>query len=207
MRHHSIILRINPNQYWKIEQLAKEAQVSIGHVYNIKEELLNREWAEADNKGLKLNQPESLLKEWCNQYQVEQKSKSFYSLLTPSEFETRIEKVCYELKVRYALAGLSGAFRLAPFVRYHRVSLYVEDKVTEFVKMMDLKSVTSGENVIIINPADDGVFYDAQRIGEMSVASPVQLYLDLNMLGDRGKEAADYIFKEVIEPQWKKKKQ
>jgi hypothetical protein len=71
---------------------------------------------------------------------------------------------------------------------------------------MDLKSLTSGENVIIINPADDGVFYDARRIGEMSVASPVQLYLDLNVLGDRGKEASDYIFKEVIELQWKKKK-
>jgi hypothetical protein len=201
------VLLANPNQFWKIEQLAKEAQVSTGHVYNIKKELLNREWAEADNKGLKLNQPESLLKEWCNQYQAEQKSNlSFYSLLTPSEFESRIEKVCNELKVRYALAGLSGAFRLAPFVRYHRVSLYLEDKVNEFVKLMDLKSVTSGENVIIINPADDGIFYDARRIGEMSVASPVQLYLDLNMLGDRGKEAADLIFKEVIEPQWKKKK-
>jgi hypothetical protein len=127
-------------------------------------------------------------------------------LLTPSEFETRIEKVCNELKVRYVLSGLSGAFRLAPFVRYHRVSLYLEDKVNEFVKLMDLKSVTSGENVIIINPADDGVFYDARRIGEMSVASPVQLYLDLNVHGDRGKEAADQIFKEAIEPQWKKKK-
>jgi hypothetical protein len=38
------------------------------------------------------------------------------------------------------------------------------------------------------------------------VVSPIQLYLDLNLLGDRGKEAADSIFKGVIEPQWEKKK-
>jgi hypothetical protein len=37
------------------------------------------------------------------------------------------------------------------------------------------------------------------------VVSPLQLYLDLNMLGDRGKEAADYIFEEAIKPQWQKK--
>jgi len=205
----SRILRVllsNPSRYWKIEQLAKEAQVSTGHVYNIKEELLNREWAQFDNKGLRLNEPESLLQEWCKGYQTEDNVRySFYSLLVPSEFESRIKEACNDLKVRYALSGLSGAFRLAPFVRYHRVNFYLEDKVSEFVKSMDLKSVTSGENVTIMKPLDDSVFYDMRIIGEVPVVSPIQLYLDLNELGDRGKEAADYIFKEIIEPQWKKK--
>lgn len=206
----SRILRVllsNPNRYWKIEQLAKEARASTGHVYNIKEELLNREWAQFDNKGLKLNEPESLLQEWSKGYQTEDKAHySFYSLLAPSEFEARIKEACNDLKVRYALSGLSGAFRLVPFVRYHRVNLYLEDKVDEFVKSMDLKTVTSGETVTIMKPLDDGVFYDVRDIGEVSVVSPIQLYLDLNVLGDRGKEAADYIFKEVIKLQWKKKK-
>jgi len=206
----SRILRVllsDPNRSWKIEQLAKEARVSNGHVYNIKEELLNREWAHFDNKGLKLNEPESLLQEWCNEYQAEVKPCiNFYSLLAPSELETRIKMACNDLKVRYALSGLAGAFRLAPFVRYHRVTFYLENKVNELVKKMDLKSVTSGENVTVITPLDDGVFYDLRRMGEMPVVSPIQLYLDLNVLGDRGKEAADFIFKQVIEPQWKKKK-
>ena len=204
----SRILRVllsNPNRYWKIEQLAKEAQVSTGHVYNIKEELLNREWAHFDNKGLKLNEPENLLQEWCKEYQTEDKPNfSFYSLLVPSEFESQLKMACNDLKVRYALSGLAGAFRLAPFARYHRVTFYLEEKVNELVKTMDLKSVTSGENVTIIRPLDDGVFYDLRRIGEMPVVSPIQLYLDLNVLGDRGKEAADYLFKGVIEPRWKK---
>ena len=145
----------NPNRYWKSEQLAKEARVSTGHVYNIKEELLNREWAHFDNKGLNLNEPENLLQEWCKEYQTEDKPYfSFYSLLTPSEFEARIQKTCNDLKMRYALSGLAGAFRLAPFVRYHRVTFYLEDKVNELVKKMDLKSVTSGENVTIITPSN-----------------------------------------------------
>ena len=205
----SRILRVllsNPNRYWKIEQLAKAAHVSTGHVYNIKEELLNREWAKFDNKGMKLYEPEKILREWCKEYQTETKSHfNFYSLLAPSEFENRIKKVCNDLKVQYALSGLAGAFRLAPFVRYHRVTIYLENKVNEFAQSMDLKAVTSGENVTIIRPIDDSVFYDMRNIGEAPVVSPIQLYLDLHMLGDRGKEAADHIFKEVIKPQWKKK--
>ena len=197
----------DPNRPWKLEQLAKEAQVSTGHVYNIKEELLDREWAHFDNKGLKLDEPESLLQEWCNEYQAEEKPcTNFYSLLAPSELETRIKMSCNDLKVRYALSGLAGAFRLAPFVRYRRVTFYLEDKIDELVKIMDLKSVTSGENVTVITPLDDGVFYNLDRIGEMPVVSPIQLYLDLNVLGDRGKEAANFIFKQVIGPRWKKKK-
>jgi hypothetical protein len=201
------VLLSNPNRYWKIEQLAKEARVSNGHVYNVKEELLNREWARSDKNGLKLNEPESLLQEWSKVYQTEDKqSLNFYSLLAPSQFEAKIRKACNDLEVRYALSGLSGAFRLAPFARYHRVNLYLEDKTNAFVKKMDLKSVTSGENVTIVKPLDDGVFYDVRNIGKTPVVSPIQLYLDLNLLGDRGKEAADYIFKEVIEPEWKKRK-
>jgi hypothetical protein len=36
------------------------------------------------------------------------------------------------------------------------------------------------------------------------VVSPVQLYLDLRVSTDRGNEAAEFIFREFIEPQWKK---
>ena len=108
--------------------------------------------------------------------------------------------------MQYALSGLSGAFRLAPFVRYHRVTLYLADELNLFVQALDLKSVTSGDNVMIMTPVDDGVFYGMRRIGETPVASPIQLYLDLYLLGDRGKEAADYILDKVIKPQWDIKK-
>ncbi len=199
------VLMSNPSRYWKIEKLANEAKVSTGHVFNVKEELLNREWAEFDNRGIKLKEPESLLQEWCKNYQIEEKQcLSFYSLLSTSQYEDRIKIVCSNLKVRYALSGFAGAFRLAPFVRYHRVHFYLENKVDAVAKKMDLKSVTSGENVIIMKPLDDGIFYGMQGIGGMQVVSPIQLYLDLKVSTGRGGEAADYIFKEVIEPQWKK---
>jgi transcriptional regulator with AbiEi antitoxin domain of type IV toxin-antitoxin system len=191
-------------RYWKIMPLAKEAQVSVGHVYNVKEELLNREWAAVDARGIKLNKPENLLQEWCNNYQFEStKLLSFYSLLKTAQLEKQIEEVCRDLKVRYAFSGFTGAARLAPFVRYHRIHCYVENSIAELAKSLDLKSITSGENIILMKPSDDGVFYNTQCIEGAHIVSPIQLYLDLKALSDRGKEAADFIYKEVIEPKWK----
>ena len=203
------VLLSDPNRYWKITPLGREAQVSVGHVFNVKEELLNRELAVVDKKGMKLSEPKNLLQEWCNNYQFEDnRIFSFYSLLETSQLEKSLEKVCRGLKVRYALSGFVGAARIAPFVRYHRLHCYVENKVDkdELVKGLDLKSVTSGENLILMYPPDDGVFYDMQRVGGVWLVSPIQLYLDLMTASDRGKEAADFIYKEVIEPQWEKRK-
>ncbi len=198
------VLLSNTELYWKIVPLAKEAQVSVGHVYNVKEELLNREWAAVDARGIKLNEPESLLQEWCNNYQFEStKLLSFYSLLKTTQLEKRIEEVCRDLKIRYAFSGFTGAARLAPFVRYHRIHCYVENSIDELVKSLDLKSITSGENIILMKPSDNAVFYNTQCIEGTHIVSPIQLYLDLKTLSDRGKEAADFIYKEVIEPKWK----
>ena len=198
------VLLSNPNRCWKIAPLAKEAQVSVGHVFNVKEELLNREWIVVDNRGMKLCDPENLLQEWCNYYQFENHQRfNFYSLLRMSQLEKSLDKVCSDLKVRYALSGFAGAARLAPFARYHRVHCYLDNRVDELAKTLDLRSVTSGENVILINPSDDGVFYDIQHIEGVQVVSPIQLYIDLRVSSDRGKEAADFMYKEIIEPKWK----
>jgi hypothetical protein len=198
-------LLFNPNRYWKITQLAKEAKVSVGHVYNVKKELLNRELAVVDSRGIRLSEPKSLLQEWCNNYQFEgTRFQSFYSLSKMAQLEEQIDEVCSKQNMRYALSGFAGAARLAPFVRYHRIHCYVENSIDDLAKHLDLKSVTSGENIILMNPPDDGVFYDTQRIGGVHLVSPIQLYLDLNNLSDRGKEAADIIYNEVIEPKWEK---
>lgn len=199
------VLLLNPNRYWKITPLAKEAKVSVGHVYNVKMELINRELAVVDSRGIRLSEPKNLLQEWCNNYQFEGiQFQSFYSLSRTDQLEKQIDEVCNKQNMRYALSGFAGAARLAPFVRYHRIHCYVENSIDDLAKHLDLKSVTSGENIIFMNPPDGGVFYDTQRIEGMHVVSPIQLYLDLNTLSDRGKEAADFINHEVIETKWKK---
>jgi hypothetical protein len=65
-----------------------------------------------------------------------------------------------------------------------------------------LKEVTSGANVTLFVPYDEGVFYGTRQIDGIYIASPVQVYLDLIELKGRGPEAAQAILDEVIKRSW-----
>jgi hypothetical protein len=70
------------------------------------------------------------------------------------------------------------------------------------------KEVDSGENLVILVPADSGVFvtFDADSyVGERTLGctDPVQTYIDLLHCGGRGEEAAQALLERKILPAWK----
>ena len=68
------------------------------------------------------------------------------------------------------------------------------------IKELPFKPMTSGGNVRIISPYDDGVYYGTRTIRGQSVASPIQCYLDLKDEKARGEEAAEAMLEQVIKP-------
>jgi hypothetical protein len=197
------VLLLEPKRGWKVEELAKAADVSLGQVSNVKKLLEGREWLKREKAGLELVAPKKLLAEWAENYEPKRsKAKSFYSLETPGTVEAKVAESCHGLGVRYAITSFSGAARLAPAVRYQRASIYVEEKLDEVALKAGLKPVTTGANVTLIEPYDAGVFFGAVTIGGAEVATPVQIYLDLVGLPGRGSEAAEALLREVIERSW-----
>lgn len=89
---------------------------------------------------------------------------------------------CNRVKMKYAFTGFSGAARFAPSVRYQRAMAYLEDLDEGMLPQLALKKVTSGANVSIFLPYDEGGFYSAREVGGAQVASPVQVYLGVLML-------------------------
>ena len=63
------------------------------------------------------------------------------------------------------------------------------------------KPVTSGANVSILVPYDEGVFFENREVGGTQLAAPIQIFLDLQNYRGRGQEAAQAIQK-VIEQSW-----
>jgi len=67
--------------------------------------------------------------------------------------------------------------------------------------------VDSGENLVVLIPDDDGVFYlgDAGTIGDNRIActNAVQTYVDLWHCGGRGEEAADALLEQRLKREWK----
>lgn len=197
-----VLLNAGPRN-WRMQDLAKEASVSLGQVANVKSLLLDREWIESEPEGFRLRSLDGavmpLLTEWAANYRASRnRTNDFYSLKPIPEIESSIAS-----QPGVALTSLGGAARLAPAVRYQRVTAYVSGDIAAVASAAGLKPVATGANVTLLAPYDDGVFYAASTIGGLQVVLPVQLYLDLSQTKGRGEEAANAILEEVIKPLWR----
>lgn len=191
-----------PRYPWRVQTLSKEARVSIGQVFNVKKLLENREWLRSTSEGFYLAEPDKLLSEWADNYEFKKnQAKNYYSLKSISEIEKDLASACRGANLPYALTGFSGAERFIPFVRYQKAMAYVGDNVDEIAKTLSLKEVTSGANVTLLTPYDEGVLYKTRTFNGIDVASPVQIYIDLLTIRGRGEEAASEIL-EVIKESW-----
>ena len=196
------VLLSRPSKKWKTQPLADEADVSVGQVANLKKRLLDREWIEATRDGIHLKKPEALLIEWAENYdRNKNRPRAYYSMKGSAEIESDIAEQCDRAGLRYALTAFSGAARLAPAVRYQRVSAFVE-AVDDVASFLDLKEVESGANVSLLTPYDEGVFYNSQEIDGVCIASPVQRYLDLASIKGRGEEGAAAVLDQELRARW-----
>lgn len=197
------VLLANSSKAWKVQPLAEEAKVSVGQVFNVKKLLADREWISAGDEGFLLTEPAKLLAEWEANYDPgRNEMKEYYSMRPIAELERLLGMACENQEIPYALAGFSSAARYAPMVRYQKAMAYVGENINGVALALELKSVTSGANVSLIVPYDEGVLYGAEKMGGTQVTSAIQTYLDLKQLKARGEEAAEFLKQQVIQPKW-----
>ena len=198
------VLLNDPKKSWKIQALAKEANISLGLCANVKKLLVNREWISFDEEGIRIKEAKKLLVEWANNYSFRKnRVMNLYSLKNQTELEKELAEICKKKNIQYALTGFSGAARLAPAVRDAKSMIYMSGlDIARISESLGLKEVESGSNVMILVPYDGGVFYKSRLIQHAVVVSPTQIYLDLKGFRGRGDEAAEFFFKQVIKPTW-----
>jgi len=197
------VLLSDPAKKWYVEDLSKEAGISIGLTSRVKQSLLALEWIREENKSFNLVKPEEVLNQWASNYSYRKsQSFSYYSMLSEEELEAAVKKECERRKYRYGLALFSGARKVAPFVRFMRFFSYVDGGIEEMAAALQFKKVDSGANVTLLQPYDEGVFYGLQNVRGTNVVADIQLYLDLKGYKGRGEEAAQAIFDQRIKPGW-----
>ena len=98
----------------------------------------------------------------------------------------------------YALTMFSGAARVAPFVRYNFAAFYFSRSTLELEQQLEITQTSSGANVWVSRPFDDGVYYGLQNRDGLSVVSNVQLYLDLINYRGRGEEQANAVRERLL---------
>src|SRR5713101_324110 len=201
-----------PGRNWAFRELAQHAApgVSLGQVHKVVKALRDHEFAAQSDEGVRVLKPEALLLEWAKNYRFERnKATRFYSILPARELEAKLAEIINELEgmpnCEAAFASFSAAVRIKPYVRQHRQHLYLKGDISLITNQLELKDVSSGENVVVLEPYDDGVFFQVQRQEDGGICTgPVQTYLDVKASGGRGPEAAEHILATVLRKRWGK---
>jgi len=191
------VMLVNPMRSWQVQELASEADVSLGQAHKVKERLLDLEYAREEERRVLLSRPRDLLGKWAENYTFRRnKVYDYFGFAEPKEIERKLAEYCDRLQTRYALTLFSGAAPVAPYTRYTRGFAYVSGGIGELASALELREVSSGPNFSILEPYDEGVFYGSRSIEGLTVASDVQLYLDLAGYKGRGEEAAAFLLEE-----------
>jgi hypothetical protein len=191
-------------------QLHARPNVSIGLVNKVVRHLHDEAFIEnLPDGGFKLRAPVGLLKAWCDAYRFDRhQRRSFFTLLQGRRLQEALAKLESLTGGHAAYAAFSAADFQAPHVRQPKTWLYVaSDWEDKFREVAEAKLVDSGENLVVLIPEDDGVFYlgDSGTLGEqrLSCTNPVQTYVDLFHCGGRGEEAAEALLEQNLKRAWK----
>ena len=199
-------LLLDPGREWRVQELSKQAQVSLGHVSNVTAALRERGWLEQARSGFTLSSPVELLDAWVSAYRRPRMRLLRYTTLQGQGFESAIR----DLQIgtpKVLLAAESAARYVAPYLRSPQTTLYVQsDDLTDVEGALKLKIIPEGGNVRCLVVSDRTAFQEPQELAPgLWGTSNLRTYLDLQTQGGRSKEAAEVLWRERIQPRWERK--
>jgi hypothetical protein len=200
------ILRLmlrNPNEAWRVTELAERADASLGHVSNVRKALLEREWIEEHHEGVVLTKPRELIETWRNNYRRPSgHRKTGYTHLHGKQLDHHLSGFLgnQDYNPRAICSLHSAAKWISPFGRDGMNTFYTDEEGAEYLAdRLDLSPTSKGANVAINIIRDDSIFADAiEPVPGIYCTSPIQTYLDLWVGNDRDREAAQFLQEEHL---------
>ncbi len=201
----------NAHFRWTQRYLTTHCQpnVSLGLVNKVVSHLRNEGYVESnEDGGFRVADAMKLLVAWREAYRFEQHDRqSFFTLLQRAKLKSALHDFGIAAGGRAVFAAFSAAEIQAPNVRQPKTWIYVAaDELPRLTEFVEAKAVDSGENLAVLVPADEGVFYgaDGPATGQkgLGCTNPVQTYIDLWHCGGRGQEAAEALFNQRLKPIW-----
>lgn len=190
------ILRVllqGPLHPWKVKDLAADAGVSLGHVSDVRQQLIAQEWAVEDPSGLRITRPATILDAWAAADRWEDRTtvREYSLLLTdPTDIVARVHTLLGGQ--HHAFTQWIAAAQRHPYTTPPVTTVYVTDfpDDTRLKEELLARRVDSGGRLRLVQPREAGVFNVLQIVNGLPLVSDVQIYLDLLRAGMRGDEAA-----------------
>jgi hypothetical protein len=166
---------------------------------------------ELPNGGFRVRDPLKLLFAWRDTYRFDRHERhNYFTLLQGRKLSDALANFGAHVGGFAVYAAFSAADFQAAHVRQPKTWLFVQRQgIAGFEEAIETKQVESGENLVVLIPDDDGVFYlgDGGMLSDNRLActNEVQTYVDLCHCGGRGAEAAEAVLEQRLKPAWKGK--
>ena len=199
----SRILRVlleQPGAEWTLVRLAEEAAISLRTAHLVVNAFEEKAYIEKRRGAIRLQKPGELLDLWAQNYSLDRhRQHTFYTFVrNPAELGLKLTTHAVSHKEAVGLTLHSGAAFVAPFVRASDMHAYFLGDRERLVRALDLRPVETGGTVHLLDPYDEGVFYQVQTIRGVRVVCNTQLYLDLINYPARGREQAEVLRREKL---------
>jgi hypothetical protein len=186
---------------WRLEELSRAAQVSLGHAHNVVKRLEDLEWLERGSAGrFRLHKPGELLDAWRDEYTYRVNAATAF--VSPTADRRRLmeslARQATTLGLPYAFTLHAGASLVGPQVRVPTVHCYLGGDPEPLARALGLQSVEGEGAVYLLAPYDQGVFYAPLTKGGLRVVCLPQLYVDLYHHERRGREQADKLRRDAM---------
>ena len=194
-------LLVDPHRFWRLEELAKGAGVSLGHAHNVVKRLEELAWVErGEYQRIHLAKPADLLEAWLDTYSYQKNEIATY--FSPERITrklmTEIARLAHAEGRRYAFTLHSGAVLVASHIRVPSIHCYLEGEPNALARSLGLRPGEEQGNVHFMLPYDEGVFHAPLEKGGLAVVCLPQLYVDLYHYERRGREQAEYLRREAL---------
>ena len=188
--------------------LARKAMVSPATASQVLTELERFDWLVARGQGpakeRHLREPSAVLDAWAKQLAVVRPPtlrRYYVAGMRADTLESRLSQVFEAHDVEYAVSHEAAAQHHTPFlsnVAQVRARVLVGSKADAALSELKARSVTEGANFGLIEATSPGDLLFRERQGQLWLASPIQIYLDLLRGEGRAKEMAEHFRKERI---------
>jgi hypothetical protein len=187
---------VEPERWWPQRELASAVGISTGYVSKVVARLLEDELVEqGPTGGLRPRSPGLLLDAWAQTYTFRRHQVARYQTVGrtgPTVAEALGGRLAAIPGLTSAATGLTAAWAWTHFADHRLVTFFVSRPLLE-PEAVGLRPVSQGENVWLVVPRDEGVFYGAETIFGLRCVHPVQTWLDLSGHPERSKEAAEHL--------------
>lgn len=200
---------LHRHQDWfGVTELAERAGVASSTASDVLGELERFDWLESRGQGPSkqrhLLQPGELLDAWVRQLAVATAPALHRYYLPGLKADALLERLGETLGAHglsYAVSYEAAAQRYAPFlssISQVRLRMLPGADVDAALAQLGARPVTEGANLALINAKSSGELLFSEWVDDIWLASPVQVYLDLQRGEGRAREMAEHLRQERL---------